>query len=219
MIMKLNIYLSKFAELKTLYEVTKLDFLSKGLLHHNWRHTLRDLAKGIIIGEKEKANIKIVLAGILLHDVGRLYPELGKDHYSAGVKLAPKYLKRAGFTKKEIEKVVHCIRSHGPRGPEKPKSLEARVCYDVEVLSCSTGYIGAARVFDYFMREERMNVRQMMEIPSGRKGARKDFYTRAGRKSGEKGLRKARKFWHELGQEFKEEKRIIKKIIPDYEGD
>ncbi|MEW6104641.1 MAG: hypothetical protein AB1630_12660 [bacterium] len=67
--MKLNRYLSKFAELKTLYEAQKLDFLSKGLVHHNWRHTLRDLAKGVIISEKEKANIKIVLAGILLHDV------------------------------------------------------------------------------------------------------------------------------------------------------
>jgi len=217
--MKLNIYLSKFAELKTLYEVIKLDFLSKGLVHHNWRHTSRDLAKGIIIGEKEKANIKIILAGILLHDVGRLYPELGKDHYSAGAKLAPKYLKRAGFTKKEIEKVVHCIRSHGPRGPEKPKSLEARICFDVDVLSCSIGYIGVARVFDYFMREEKMSVKQMIEIPSGRKGPREDFYTRTGRKSGEKGLKKAKKFWGELNREFKDEERIIRKIIPEYKGD
>lgn len=167
--MKLNIYLSKFAELKTLYEVIKLDFLSEGLVHHNWSHTLRDLAKGIIICEKEKANTKIVLASILLHDIGRLYPELGKEHYSAGAKVAPKYLKGAGFTKKEIEKVVHCIRSYGPRGLEKPKSLEARV-------------------FDYFMREEKMSVKQMIEIPSGRKGPREDLYTRTGRKLGEKGL-------------------------------
>lgn len=217
--MKLNIYLSKFAELKTLYEVIKLDFLSKGLVHHNWRHTSRDLVKSIIIGEKEKANIKIVLAGVLLHDVGRLYPELGKDHYSAGAKLAPKYLKRAGFTKKEIEKVVHCIRSHGPRGLEKPKSIEARICFDVDVLSCSIGYIGVARVFDYFMREEKMSVKQMIEIPSGRKGPREDFYTRTGRKLGEKGLKKAKKFWGELDREFKEEERIIRKVIPEYKGD
>jgi uncharacterized protein len=217
--MKLNMYLSKFAELKTLYEVIKLDFLSEGLVHHNWSHTLRDLAKGIIIGEKEKANIKIVLAGILLHDVGRLYPELGKEHYSAGAKVAPKYLQGAGFIDKEIAEIVHCIRSHGPRGLEKPKSLEAKVCYDVDVLSCSAGYIGVARVFDYFMREEKMGVKQMMEIPSGRKGPRKDFYTRTGRKLGEKGFKKAKKFWGELDREFKEEKRIIRKIIPEYEGD
>ncbi|HID92681.1 MAG TPA: hypothetical protein EYP60_01175 [bacterium (Candidatus Stahlbacteria)] len=41
--------------------------------------------------------------------------------------------------------------------------------YDVDVHSCSVGYIGVARVFDYFMREEKMGVKDMMEIPSGKK--------------------------------------------------
>jgi len=70
---------------------------------------------------------------------------------------------------KEIEEVVHCIRSHGPRGLEEPGTLEAKVSYDVNVLSCSVGYIGVARVFDYFMREGGMNVKQMIEIPAERK--------------------------------------------------
>jgi HD superfamily phosphodiesterase len=217
--MKLNDYLSKSVELKVLYEMVKQDFLIKGLVHHNWHHVLRDLARGIIIGEKEKANMKIVVAGILLHDIGRLYPELGKDHYSVGAKVAPKYLKKAGFTDEGIKKVAHCIRSHGPRGVEEPKTLEAKVCYDVDVLSCQVGYIGVARVFDFFMRETGMNVKQMVEIPSGRRGQRKDFYTQIGRKFGEKGLRKARGFWRELEKEFAQQKRGVKKIIPDYEGD
>jgi hypothetical protein len=69
------------------------------------------------------------------------------------------------------------------------------------------------------MREEKMSVKQMMEIPSGRKGPREDFYTRTGRKLGEKGLKKAKKFWGELDREFKEEERIIRKVIPEYKGD
>ena len=217
--MKLNNYLSKFIELKSLYETVRKNFLTKGLVHHNWSHVLRDLARGIIIGEKERADMKIVLAGILLHDMGRLYPQLGKDHYSAGAKVAPTYLRKAGFTNEEIKKIVHCIRSHGPRGLEEPKTLEARVGYDVDVLSCSVGYIGVARVFDYFMREERMNVRQMIEIPSGKKGHRKDFYTQTGKKIGKKGLEKARKFWKELEKEFVQQKREVKKVLPNYEGD
>jgi HD superfamily phosphodiesterase len=177
------------------------------------------LAKGIIIGEKEQANMRLVLAGILLHDIGRLYPQFGKDHCSVGAKVAPKYLKLAGFTKEEIKEVIHCIRSHGSRGLEEPKTLEAKVCYDVDVLSCSVGYIGVARVFDYFMREEGMNVKQMVKLPSGRKGPRKNFYTKTGRRLGEEGLKKARKFWKELHQEFTKEEQSIRKIIPDYEGD
>jgi len=180
---------------------------------------LRDLARGILIGEKERANMKIVLAGILLHDIGRLYPKLGKDHYKIGAEVAPKFLKFAGFTEKEIDEVMHCIKSHAPRGLEKPKSLEAKVCYDVDVLSCSVGYIGVRRVFDYFIREEGMNIKQMMELPSGRKGRRKNFYTEIGRKLGEKGLKKAMEFWRKSAQELVEEEQIIKRIIPDYEGD
>ncbi len=214
--MKLDEYLAKFLELKTLYDIVKQDFLTKGLIHHNWNHILRDLAKGIIIGEKEGANLKIVLASILLHDIGRLYPEVNKDHYLASAEIASKYLKEAGFSGEEIEKVVHCIKSHGPRGLEKPRTLEAKVCYDVAVLSCSVGYIGVARVFSYFMREEGMNIKQMLEIPSGKQGPRKDFYTETGRKIGEKGFKKARKFWNDLRREFTEEERIIKEIIPNY---
>lgn len=217
--MKFKEYLSKFAELKTLYEEVEQDFLTKGLVHHNWNHILRDLARGIIIGKKEEANMKVVLAGISLHDIGRLYPEFGNDHYSVGAEVAPKYLKHAGFTEEEIEEVVHCIRCHGPRGSEEPRTLEAKICYDVDVLSCSIGYIGVARVFDYFMREEGMNVKQIVELPSGRKGLRKDFYTETGRKLGEEQLKKARKFWVELDQEIAEEEKIIREIIPDYEGD
>jgi HD superfamily phosphodiesterase len=216
--MKLRDYLSKFAKLQTLYNAVKQDFLTKGLVHHNWNRILRDLAIGII-GEKEGANMNIVLAGILLHDIGRLYPEVNKDHHSAGAEISLKYLKEAGYTKKEIEEVVHCIISHGPRGIEEPRTLEAKVCFDVVVLSCSVGYIGVARVFSYFMREEEMNIKQMIEIPSGRKGARKDFYTGTGRRLGEEGLKKARNFWKELSREFVEEEKVIKKIIPDYEGD
>jgi hypothetical protein len=48
--MRLDEYLSKFAELKNLYEIVKQDFLAKGLVHHNWKHVQRDLARGIIKG-------------------------------------------------------------------------------------------------------------------------------------------------------------------------
>jgi hypothetical protein len=69
------------------------------------------------------------------------------------------------------------------------------------------------------MREEKMGVKEMMEIPSGRKGSRRNFYTKTGKAMGQKGLRKARNFWEELGCELKQEERTVKKIIPEYQGD
>jgi hypothetical protein len=76
-----------------------------------------------------------------------------------------------------------------------------------------------ARVFDYFMREEKMGVKDMMEIPSGKKGPRRDFYTKTGKAMGMEGLKKARRFWQELRHELKEEERTLKDIIPEYKGD
>lgn len=197
----------------------KKDFSTKGLVHHNWHHIVRDLARAINIGEAEKANMKIVLASVLLHDIGRLYPQLGKNHYTVGARVASKYLRNVGFADEEIKEITYCIMAHGPRGLEEPKTLEAKVVYDVEVLSCSVGYIGVARVFDYFMREEEAGVKEMMKVPSGRRGSRKDFYTEAGRVLGEKGLKRARKFWEELRQELREEEQAVRKVIPEYEGD
>lgn len=217
--MRFDQYLSKYTELKALYELVEHDFSTKGLIHHNWNHVLRDIARGIMIGEAEGANMKIVLAGVLLHDIGRLYPEKGGDHYTSGAKAAPKYLTKAGFTKREIEEIIHCIRSHGPRGLEEPKTLEAKVCYDVDVLSCSCGNAGVARVFHYFIAEEKFTIKQMMQIGSGRRGPRKSFYTETGRKLGEKDFLKATKFWRELDKELREEEHNIKTIIPQYEGD
>jgi hypothetical protein len=76
-----------------------------------------------------------------------------------------------------------------------------------------------ARAFDYFMREENMGVKEMMEIPSGRKGPRKDFYAKTGMGICYKGLKKARAFLKELRRELKREERTVKKIIPNYKGD
>ncbi len=81
------------------------------------------------------------------------------------------------------------------------------------------GYIGVARVFDYFMREQGLGVKEMMAIPSGKKGPRADFYTKTGRMLGEKGFQKATRFWEELREELKEEERKVEDIVSDYEGD
>lgn len=217
--MKLEDYLLQYDELRALSGQVKQDFSRRGPVHHNWNHVLRDLARAVIVGEAEKANMKVVLASVLLHDIGRLYPDLDSDHHKAGVIKAPEYLRKASFGSEEISEITHCIAAHGPRGTEEPKSLEARVVYDVDVLSCSVGYLGVARVFDFFMREEGMGVKEMVEIPSGKKGPRRDFYTATGKRLGETGLKRARKFWTELEQELKQEERTVRGIAAEYQGD
>jgi HD superfamily phosphodiesterase len=218
-LVKLGYYLSEHAELKALYDLVSLDYRTRGLVHHNWNHVLRVLAGGIELGESEKANMKIALAGLLLHDVGRLHSEEREDHHAAGARIALGMLRKAGFADREIEDVVHCIRSHGPRGLEEPKTLEAKVCYDVDVLSCSCGNAGVARVFHFFIAEQGFTVKQMVEVGSGKKGPRKSFYTKTGRERGLEGFQKAARFWKELRMELEKEEHAVKKIVLEYEGD
>jgi HD superfamily phosphodiesterase len=215
----LDYYLSKHPELKALYDLAQSDYSARGLVHHNWNHVLRVLAEGIELGEPEKANMKIALAGLLLHDIGRLHVKEGEDHHAAGARIAPGILRKAGFIDNEIEDVVHCICSHGPRGLEEPSTLEAKVCYDVDVLSCSCGNLGVARVFHFFIAEQEFTIKQMMEVGSGKKGPRKSFYTKTGRQRGLEGFQKAARFWTELRKELKKEEHAVKKIVPEYKGD
>ena len=217
--MTLDSYLKKLAELKALYDLVESDYLARGLVHHNWNHVLRVLARGIEIGESEHADMKIVLTGLLLHDIGRLHVKEDHDHHTAGAKVAPGFLRRAGFADSGINEVVHCVRAHGPRGVEEPRTLEAKVCYDVDVLSCSCGNVGVARVFHFFIAEQGSTVNQMMEVSSGKKGPRKSFYTKTGLERGLEGYQKATRFWKELREELKEEEHAIKKVIPQYEED
>jgi HD superfamily phosphodiesterase len=218
MLMNLTGYFSTFPELNLLYERVKQEYEVKNPVHHNWTHAQRDLGKAIILGEEEKANMKIVIAGILLHDIGRLHPHPGEEHYVKGAEVAPTYLREAGFTEEEIKAVVHCVRSNGPRGVEEPKTLEAKICYDVD-FSCSAGYVGVARAFHHFMGEAHMSVREMAEFPKERIVPPRKLCTEAAKRFAEEDLRRAGKFWEALDKEFDEEERMIKEVIPDYKGD
>jgi HD superfamily phosphodiesterase len=217
--MKLQYYLSGSAELRSLYESVEEDYSANGLIHHNWHHVLRDLARAVLIGEAEKADMKLLLSAVLLRDIGRLHPISGKDHYESGTVKAREHLVHAGFTDEEVGRILDCIRASGPRGLKEPETTEEKVVYDVDVLSCSVGCRGVARVFDFFMRESNIGVMEMLAIPSDMKGPRRDFYTGTGEALGKEGLDKARRFWRELRQELDEEVKVVREVIPEYEGD
>lgn len=216
--MELKNYLDNLPQLRILYRTVKKDFISKGLVHHNWTHVLRDLGRGILIGEAEGANMKTVLASILLHDIGRLFPEKGRDHHRLGAELAVRYSSNAGFTDDETKKVIHCIKSHDPRGLEEPKSPEAKVVYDAGFLS-EVGIVGIARVFHFFFAEAGLSVKKLTKIGSGKRGPRKDFYTCTGEKLGKRNLAISRRYWKKLESELREEELKTQEFVQEYNGD
>jgi uncharacterized protein len=217
--MNLQEYLSRYPELKILYNRVKEKYDHEKPVHHNWTHVLRDMGKAIHLGEREGADMKIVIAGILLHDIGRMYPDSeGKEQYEIGAEITPDYLKDTGFTEQEIAAVVHCVLSNGPRGTISPQTREAQICYDVD-FSCSAGYVGVGRAFHHFMGEEKMNVKELAELSKERIFPPKDLCTDAGKKFCAEKLQKAKHFWKQYDDEVRQEEELIKTIIPWYESD
>ena len=117
---------------------------------HDFDHVLRVYELCQHIGEKEQANMKILLSAALMHDACGAAPGTKErmEHHLASALLAEKVLHEKGWPEEEIQAVMHCIRAHRYRGTEKPQSLEAKILFDADKLDV-LGAIGVARVIGY----------------------------------------------------------------------
>lgn len=105
------------------------------LFHHNFTHVMRDLYRALVIAAgEESVNYGILIPSVLLHDIGFCtahFKELGHDE--AGSRLAVEILRDMEYTEDECEVVSHCIRAHKGKA-EHPRTLEAKILYDADVL-------------------------------------------------------------------------------------
>jgi uncharacterized protein len=117
---------------------------------HDVTHTIRVHNLCLQIGEKEKADLLVVGAAALLHDIGRgregLNPEI--DHAEASAEMAEKLLRQCRFPEDRIPQVLYAIRVHRYSRNKEPETLEARILQDADRIDIS-GAIGVAMTFAY----------------------------------------------------------------------
>ena len=114
---------------------------------HDFDHILRVLALAERIGAAEGADLTVVRAAALLHDVGRHEAEAaGQDHAEYAAARARQILD--GAPSEKVEAVVQAILAHRFRSGPPPASLEGRVLFDADKLD-AIGAIGVARAFAY----------------------------------------------------------------------
>jgi len=120
---------------------------------HDFDHVLRVLALARRIGEVEGADMEVVEAAVLLHDIARAEEErTGICHAMEGARRARHILR--GHAPEKVEAVAQAIAAHRfRRGPE-PRSLEAKVLYDADKLD-AIGAIGIARAYAVAGRERQ----------------------------------------------------------------
>ncbi len=118
---------------------------------HGFDHIERVYGLCKQIGEKEGADMEILLSAALLHDSKGSNPQKGErnNHHIKSAEFANEVLAAEEWSAERIQAVQHCIRAHRyRRGEEKPETLEAKVLFDSDKLDV-IGAVGVVRALAY----------------------------------------------------------------------
>ncbi len=116
---------------------------------HDFDHILRVVNLAERIARQEGADVLIVRAAALLHDLGRAESQAQElNHAAVAAERAGQLLSEWGASPDWIHAVQHAIAAHRFRSLPDPQSLEAQVVFDADKLD-AIGAIGIARAFAY----------------------------------------------------------------------
>lgn len=123
---------------------------------HDFEHIMRVYKNAQKIGKEENADMKVLLAAALLHDLV-VYPKGSAKRSKSSddsADIAEKILQKSGWPKTTIDKVSYCIRTHSYSKKIRPVTLEAKILQDADRLD-ALGAIGIARTFSVGGLESR----------------------------------------------------------------
>ena len=123
---------------------------------HDFDHIMRVYKNAEKLCKKEKANQKLVLSAVLLHDVIS-YPKSDKRAKMSSqrsAKEAEKILNKLDYVVEEIQVISDAIRDHSFSRGKTPKTIEGKILQDADRLD-AIGAIGIARVFAVAGSENR----------------------------------------------------------------
>lgn len=129
-----------------LTEIAK-PFYATGDSGHDFAHIQRVMKLCQKLGEEEKANLDILLAAALLHDVVNVpknHPRRKEGSRMAAEKGAL-LMKEVGYEQEDIDRVFDVILEHSFSLGKKPSSIESEVLQDCDRLD-ALGAIGIMRM-------------------------------------------------------------------------
>ena len=112
---------------------------------HDFDHVLRVTAMAERIARAEGADVEVVRAAALLHDIGR-EDRSGRDHAEIAAERARTIL--GAYPPDKVDAVARAILQHRFRAGPPPDSLEACCLFDADKLD-AIGAVGVARAFAY----------------------------------------------------------------------
>ena len=118
---------------------------------HDWEHTLRVHRLCTRIGPKEGADMIVLEAAAILHDIGRPAQDASQGaicHATHGAEMARDILNALHCDPARKANIIHCVRTHRFRGEAVPQTLEAKVLFDADKLD-AIGAVGVARAYQF----------------------------------------------------------------------
>jgi uncharacterized protein len=115
---------------------------------HDFEHIMRVLKNATMIARKEKVDIKVITAAVLLHDIIS-YPKSDPRSKNSSLESAEeskKILKKYDFSQDEINIISDAIRDHSFSRGVIPSTIEGKILQDADRLD-ALGAIGIARTF------------------------------------------------------------------------
>ncbi|MCX7607963.1 MAG: HD domain-containing protein [Anaerolineales bacterium] len=99
---------------------------------YRWQHTLRVAQFGKLIAEEEGADVELVLAACLLHDVAWFDVESHNacEHAQRSAEIVRPWLLELGYTPEQVENICYSILAHVHI--RNPETLEAKVVKDAD---------------------------------------------------------------------------------------
>lgn len=118
---------------------------------HDAQHIYRVLNNALVIARSyPQADMDVLIAACLLHDIGRReqFADPTVCHAVVGSEKAYRFLMEKGYSQEFASRVRSCILTHRFRKSMPPESLEAKILFDADKLDV-TGAIGIARTLMY----------------------------------------------------------------------
>ncbi len=207
MVKKLDYFVEKDPRIKKVYDYAKEKYDKANLPQHNLEHVLRDLYRALIIAEIENdINYFILIPAVLLHDIGGTESK-HENHKEAGVSIIKRDIPKLGYSKKEIEKIAHCIESHD--GKIEPETIEAKILFDADRLEKS----GISGVFSFYKAQQESTTPMDKWIERGiirtQKFIKEGFYTKKAKEISKNGFLECIKHFNEVIKSLKERKDFL----------
>jgi HD superfamily phosphodiesterase len=198
-------FIKEDPRIKKVYDYAKEKYNEASLSQHNFEHVIRDLYRVLIISDNEKnVNFKILIPATLLHDIGATTGNY-RHHEEAGIPIVKKILPKLGYSSREIKEICHCIISHKGRD-HFPKTLEAKILYDADVLEKSDliSIYTTARV----QYELKIPLSEFVKFAAKNRGneLKRGFYTKKASEIDNGGLKRTSELHKNILKVFKKRK-------------